>query len=240
MIEIELLDTTKQKKIRKQYNDLGISISGLKVLPIVEWNRIYNTLYNLFKQFPEVPKGFLKRIIIVKGKNAPKIARVRPNIVEYQIKKNDTSGVCLYLNKVYFKNEQNDHELYIREYGLKVTYTKEMCIAHEFGHVLEYLMYFKRYNLFDRMYISEAEHQNILLDMKDMEIVCKPIMTKYLDKANINYGKTATYAFIGDYLGSYASKDFGEAFAESIAQMYGHIDNPVAMEIVESYLLHLK
>jgi hypothetical protein len=240
MYNFTIFQKKEKEKIISDFRKLGIKLKSLNGIPLEVWTKIYNTLSDLFELYPEIPTGFLKEIIIGKGNEQPKYALISLNCIGNKSENNEQPGINLYLNKKEFRKNKEFFNIFIKEYNLTFPYTIEMAIAHEFGHIIEHLMYFKKYNWFDKTIIKEAEYKIVLEAMSDMEEICKPVMMKYLDDSSINYGETPVCTFIGEFLGSYASKDYAEAFAESMAQVYGNIENPLAKEIVEINSLYYK
>lgn len=229
-----ILSNHKEEKIKKKFQDIGIKLKEFKKIPKKEWESIYKIIKCLMELYPEIPTGFLNEIIIVSCENEPKYACTKPNNICYA-EKNSKLGINLYLNEHIFKASEKLFSLSVDSFDLIFPYTKEMVIAHEYAHIIEFFMCFKRRELLNKTVIKENEYFDIMSDTYDMERICKPIMLKYLEKANIISKDVIVYSFIGEFLGSYASKSYSEAFAEAMAQVYGNINNPLALEIIEEY-----
>jgi hypothetical protein len=237
MLEFDIFKIKEKEDIRTDFYKLGIEIEAMNRLPLRSWRRICNTLSDLFKMYPEVPKGFLKKIIAGSGKNIPRYACVRPSSINMDPRNGDYLGVVMVLNQHKFKGETL-FNVKVEKHNLIIPYDIELAIAHEFGHIIELLMHFKKHNWFEKTYISDKEYKSFVEEMTDVTAICKPIIARNRYSENIDLlhlDEDALHSYICDYLGSYASKDYSEAFAEAVAQNYGKVTNVFADQIIESY-----
>lgn len=237
MLKFDLFKTKEKEKIKADFNKLGIEINAMNKLPLDSWKRIYKTLSDLFVMYPEVPKGFLKKIIVEKGENAPDIACVKLSNTNENLEIKEYLGIVLCLNENRFRGETL-LDVKVDKYNLVIPYSIELAIAHEFGHVIEFLMHFKKHNWFQKIFVSDEEYRIFLEELVDVTAICKPIIAKkrYGEKIDcLHLDETSLYSYICDYLGSYASASYSEAFADSVAQNYGRVGNVFADEIIDSY-----
>ncbi|MGL5435250.1 MAG: hypothetical protein ACRDBO_07600 [Lachnospiraceae bacterium] len=242
MLKFDLFKRKEKENIRSDFRKLGIEIEAMNKLPLCSWKRIYNTLADLLNMYPEVQKGFLKKIIVGSGEKMPKYACVQLSNVSETPENEEYLGIVMCLNQYQFKGE-NLFNVSVEEYDLIIPYSIELAIAHEFGHIIEFLMYFKKHGWFEKAYISDKEYKLFRDELTDVTAICNPLMARkrYGDKVNCFHNDEASlYSYICDYLGSYASADYSEAFADSIAQNYGKVGNPFADEIIDSYHKYYK
>lgn len=214
-------------EIVRKFGELGIEIEDINEVNITVWKRIYLCIDNLYRNYPELPKGFFNRLNF---KEENSIA-----CTAFCLKENnlyDTTNVFVSLNKFYFLDTNN---FKIKKAATNIDIALEdyieFSICHEFGHILD--IYFSlRY---DSLGFRENVPENEIIDFLNTI----PLSNKLVEQAIIAYinniGKSHKETLLSEKMGYTASKDNAEAFAESIAFHYFTKNNLITNYIIEEY-----
>lgn len=228
----------KYDEYKEKFKEFGIEFLCSNDLEIAYLVKVYNQFVILFNDNPEIPKGFLAKVYVG---NQPWYEEIE-NVKRYNhilgsthwYSENNKLLVSIFIST----GEMTDYIFGLREKTLHIDKGKtiESVVTHEFSHLMEYYILYKKNNWKDINDIGKAYNAINMREEKGNQIVSeeKELMDM-CDDIIKSYGYSREFRFrildsVGSRFGSNATHNYQEFFAEAMAQYYCS-SNPDPMAI---------
>lgn len=218
----------KYDEYKEKFKELGIEFLCTNDLEIAYLEKVYNQFVILFNDNPEIPKGFLSKVYVGNQAWYEKLEKViKDNYVlgsTHWYSDNKKLLVSIFIST----NRMTEHVFDLREKTLHIDNGKtiESVVTHEFSHLMEYYILYKKngwkdVNDLGKAYkavnMGEVSGNQTVSEEKELIDMCNTIIK--------SYGYSREFRFkildsVGCRFGSNATYNYQEFFAEAMAQYY--------------------
>lgn len=219
----------KYNTYKEKFKLLDIDLIWTHDIGVNYLDKIYKQLVILFKDNPEIPKGFLSKIYIGNQAWYDSIAELNRDYsvmgTTRWIIENNKLKTSIFIST----DVMTEHDFWKREitFPLNPGTVIEGTVTHEFAHVMEYyLLYCTRHwentptleEAFNAIDMKEPNKLGqFISEETDLVEMCEHVISQLGIPREFKYRPIAT---VGPLLGSNANTNYQEMFAEALTQYY--------------------